>query len=125
MDHFKEGTRQGIRFNTSKGMLSIEQLWSLNITDLDHLTVEADANYKESGKKSFIVKSSAKDKLAKLKFDILLDILTTKNDERLAALEKASDKEHDSKILRLIQEKEEDELKGKSAAQLRRMLKTS
>lgn len=123
MENYKLASREKLRFQTPKGLLSVEQLWDLSITELDALAVSLDNEYKESGKKSFIVKSSAKDKTAKLKFDIALDILTTKVDEKTAAAEAAADREHNKKIDALIAEKQDESLKGKSIAQLERMRK--
>lgn len=123
MENYKLASREKLRFQTPKGLLSVEQLWDLSITELDALAVSLDNEYKESGKKSFIVKSSAKDKTAKLKFDIVLDVLSTKVDEKTAVAEAAADREHNKKIDALIAEKQDESLKGKSIAQLERMRK--
>jgi hypothetical protein len=36
---YKEAAKQKLRFATNKGNLSVEQLWDLNLTDLDSLAV--------------------------------------------------------------------------------------
>ncbi|HOV34891.1 MAG TPA: hypothetical protein PLS56_02775 [Candidatus Dojkabacteria bacterium] len=123
MDIFKQASKQKVRFQTSKGVLSVEQLWDLGLTDLDNLAVSLEAEHKESGKKSFLHASTAKDKTAKLKFDVVLDILTTKVDEEAAAKQAREDKEHNKKILELINEKKDESLKGKSVKQLEAMLR--
>lgn len=123
MENYKLASREKLRFQTPKGLLSVEQLWDLSLSDLDALAVALESEHKESGKKSFLVKSSAKDKTAKLKFDIVLDVLSTKVDEKNAASEAAEVKEHNKKILTLIAEKQDESLKGKSIAQLEKMLK--
>lgn len=123
MENFKEATRQGLRVQTSKGPLSVEQLWTLSVTDLDALAVSLEAEYKESGKKSFLAVKSVKDKKAKLAFDIVLDILNTKVEEAEVAKQAKEDKEHNQKIIALIAEKQDESLKGKSIKQLEAMLK--
>lgn len=123
MENFKEASRQQLRFQTSKGLLSTEQLWSLSVPDLDNLAVALETEYNESGKKSFLVKRSTKDKLAKLRFDIVLDVLNTLVDENQKAKEATEIKEHNKKILSLIAEKNDESLKGKSVKQLEAMLK--
>lgn len=120
---YKEAIRQKLRFTTSKGLLSTEQLRDLSLTDLDNLAVSLEKDYEESGKKSFLVKKSAKDKTAKLKLDIVIDILTTKVEEQEAAKNARAIKENNEKILSLIAEKEEDSLKSKSIEDLKRLLK--
>lgn len=120
---YKQATREGVRFHTTKGMLSVEQLWSLSTSELNDLAVSLDAQYNESGKKSFLTTRSVKDKSVKLKFDIAYDILTTKLEEAAEASSAREVKEHNQKILALIAEKQEDELKGKSVKDLEKMLK--
>lgn len=123
MSNFKEASRVGLRFQTNKGLLTTEQLWSLNVTELDELAVALEVQAKESGKKSFIIKKTEKDKTAKLRFDIVLEILEDRVDERDASLKAKEDKAHNEKILALISEKQDDDLKGKSVAELKKMLK--
>jgi len=123
MENFKLASQQKLRFQTNRGLLSTEQLWDLSLEDLDVLAVSLEAQHKESGKKSFIVKTSAKDKTAKLRFDLVLDVLNTKIAENEAAAEARDIKEHNKKIITLIAEKEDESLKGKSIKQLEAMLK--
>lgn len=123
MDIFKLASQKKLRFNTSKGSLSTEQLWDLSIAELDALAVSLQEEYETSGKKSFIVKRSVKDRDKKLQFDIALEILTTKSADAEAAAEALENKQFDQKILQLIAEKQDENLKGKSVAELKRMLK--
>lgn len=123
MENFKLASQQKLRFQTNKGLLSTEQLWDLPVDDLDALAVSLEAEHKQSGKKSFLVKTSVKDKTAKLRFDVVLDVLNTKVDEMQAASEAREIKEHNKKIITLIAEKQDESLKGKSIKQLEAMLK--
>lgn len=123
MDIYKEAAQQGLRVQTKKGVLSTEQLFGLSIDDLNETAVQLDEEYTKSGKKSFIVAKSVKDKSIKLKFDIVYDVLQTKLAEAEVAREKKEVKEHNAKILELINDKEKDELKAKSSKQLKAMLK--
>jgi len=123
MDNFKLASQQKLRFQTSKGLLSTEQLWDLSLNDLDTLAVLLEEESTKAGRKSFLVRSSAKDKTAKLKFDIVIDILSTKVEDANAASEAQEIKEHNKKIINLISEKKEETLKGKSIAELEAMLR--
>lgn len=123
MDNFKLASQQQLRVQTTKGSLSVEQLWGLSIPELDELAVSLEIAHSQSAKKSFIVKSSPKDKTAKLRFDIVLDILNTKADEAAAAAEAVEIKAHNNRILELIANKQDDTLKGKSVKQLEAMLR--
>jgi hypothetical protein len=123
MENYKEASKQKLRFNTTKGLLTTEQLWDLSLEDLDALAVSLESEHKESGKKSFLTKSTAKDKTAKLRFDIVLDVLNAKVDEEQALAEAFEIKEHNKKIISLIADKKDDELKGKSVKELEKMLR--
>lgn len=123
MDNFKLASQQKLRFQTNRGSLSTEQLWDLSLEDLDTLAVALEVQHKESGKKSFLVKKSEKDKIAKLRFDVALDVLTTKVEEAQALAEAQEIKKHNEKIITLISEKQDESLKGKSIRELEKMLK--
>ena len=120
---YKEASRVGLRVLSSRGALTVEQLWTLPLNELDALAVSLQEEYKESGKKSFLAKKSVKDKEAKLKFDVVLDILTTKAEEAEVAKNAASVKAHNEAILARISKKEESKLDGLSVEELTALLK--
>ena len=122
MENYKLATKQRLRF-TFKGQLTTEQLWDLSLEDLDALAVSLQAELDESSKKTFLKKTSSKDKTAKLKFDVVLDVLDTKAEEAQLATEAAENKKHNEKILALIAEKQDDSLKGKTVEELEALLK--
>lgn len=123
MENFKQASKQKLRFQTTKGSLSTEQLWDLNLTDLDGLAVSLQESYESSKGKSFLTKKTKKDATIKLQFDIVLDILQTKVEEQEILTQAAEDKAHNAKIIQLISEKKDEELKGKSVKELEKMLK--
>lgn len=77
---YKEGLRLKVRFQTTKGPLSIEQLMDLDKTDLNAVVVSLEEQYEQSKGKSYLRVKTRKDKTLKLMFDIALDILNTKLD---------------------------------------------
>jgi hypothetical protein len=123
MENYKLASRVKLRVSTPKGMLTVEQLWDLSLPDLDNLAVELEDQYKNSGRKSFLIKKSAKDQTLKLKFDIVEDILTTKLNEATEAAGALDVKKHNQVILALIEAKKSEELLNKPVAELEKMLK--
>ena len=123
MSNFKEAVKSKLRIPTIVGLLSVEQLWDLPLAQLDKIAVELEQQYKESGKKSFLVSKSKKDKDIKLAFDIVLEILEDKVEERDLALKASTIKEHNQKILGKIQEAKDRELDGLSPEELEKLLK--
>lgn len=123
MENFKIATQQKLRFATVKGQLTTEQLWDLTLEQLDELAVQLQKEYEGSKGKSFLVKRTSKDKTAKLRFDIVLDILQTKVEELNGEKQAAEDRRHNEKIESLIAMKQDEELAGKTVAELKKMLK--
>lgn len=122
MSDFKQASRLKLRFATERGPLAAEQLWDLPLTVLDRLAVSLEKEYKESGKKSFLVAKSKKDKELKLRFDIVIDILTTKVEENKIASTAADKKAYNQKILAKIAEAKDKELDDKTPEELEAML---
>lgn len=120
---YKLASKLRLRFNSQRGPLSAEQLWNLSAPELDAMAVALEAEYKASGKKSFLTKKSKKDKEIKLKFDIVLDVLNTKLEESDQLADAREVRAHNAKIDALIVDKQDEELKGKSIADLERMRK--
>jgi hypothetical protein len=120
---YKEASKQKLRIATDRGSLSVEQLWDLKATELDGIAVSLDAQYKTSKGKSFIVKKTIKDKIIKLKFDVVLDILTTKLEENETLLNAKGVREHNEKIMTIIAKKQDESLEGLSIKDLEKQLK--
>lgn len=126
MSTFKEASKLKLRFSTSKGSLSVEQLWDLTQTEL----ATCIKNVKKSLKKgdteddlSFLDSTTTVDTTEQLRFDILKDVYLSKKSESEALRNAKEIKEHNQKIMELISEKQEGELKGKSIDELKALLK--
>ena len=122
---YKEASKLSLRFTTPKGVLSVEQLWSLNQTDLSNTikAVKKVLKTTDDDELSFLENTKVVDKENQLRFDILKDIYLTKKAEAEAIKNAADIKEHNQKILTLIAQKQDEELGGKSIDELRSMLK--
>ena len=120
---YKKASRLKLRFETKKGILNVEQLWTLSLSDLDELAVSLEEELNKSKTKSFLECRSNEDKIISLKFDIVFDILTTKLEEQESNKKELETKEHNEKIMRLISKKQEDELQNKSIDDLVKLLK--
>lgn len=97
MNIYKEATKKHIRFNVGRlTNLTVEDVWNLPLTgnggtNLGALAIALNDQLKDDAPKSFVgdtrVSATAKD--AQLKFDIVLDIIKTKQDEIKQATEAA------------------------------------
>lgn len=122
MDIYKASIKNKVRYNSSKGLITTEQLWDLNLTDLDDLAVTLSSEYEDSDKKTFIKKKNTKNELVKLKLDVVVDVIDTKMAEAEDAKQTVEKKANNEKIMALIKEKEEDSLKDLSVDELKDLL---
>lgn len=122
---FKQASKLKLRFQTNRGVLSVEQLWDLTQTDLAN-AIKAVKKVLKSGdddELSFLESTKVVDVENQLRFDILKDVYLTKKKEAEESRDAAANKAHNQKILALIAEKQEEGLKGKSIEELEALLK--
>lgn len=119
---FKQASKMKLRFATSKGNLSVEDLWDLSLPVLDKLAVSYDEELAKSPRKSFISNDSPKNDELELKFNIVKDIITDKLKEKVdrdQAKQKAAEK---AKLLDLLDKKQSEKLENLSEEELRQRL---
>ena len=126
---FESATRLKVRFETIKGMITVEDLWDIPLTSrttgfsLDDIAKNLNKQVKESAEESFVVKKSTKNETLELKFEIIKYIIKKRLEEREAVnneLAKATQKE---KLLQLLSEKKDENLKNKSVEEIEQMIK--
>jgi len=122
---YKQASKTKLRFQTNRGVLSIEQLWDISQSDLANAikAVKKVLKTNDDDELSFLNSTLVVDVENQLRFDILKDVYLTKKSEAEARSKAAEDKAHDQKILTLIAEKQEEGLKGKSIEELEALLK--
>lgn len=119
---YKQASKMKLRFATSKGNLSVEDLWDLSLPVLDKLAVSYDEELAKSPRKSFISNDSPKNDELELKFNIVKDIITDKLKEKADrdhAKQKAAEK---AKLLDLLDKKQSEKLENLSEEELRQRL---
>lgn len=131
MEIYKKASKKKLRFNTNRGVLTVEHLWDLPKEEIRELVIKArEAAKKSSGEVndtelSFLdapVKTKATDD--DLRFEILKDIYLTKKSAEEKAQKRAEAKENNKKILDLIARKQDEALEKKSITQLEKMLES-
>lgn len=127
---FEKASRLKLRFETAKGLLSVEDLWDLPLTsttskvNLDELarglhhkvTTQTDISFVTPTAKSA---AAEKDQLA---LDLLKHIISVRLAENEAAAKARANAEQKKKILEILDEKDTESLKGKSTDELRAMV---
>lgn len=131
MEIFKKASKKKLRFNTSRGILSVEQLWDLSKEEIRQLVIKAREDAKKSSGEvndselSFLdAPAKAKATDDELRFEILKDIYLTKKAAEEKAQKRAEAKENNKKILELIARKQDEALEKKSIKDLEKMLES-
>lgn len=125
---FKEASRLKLRFDSSKGQLSIEDLWDLPLVssagkvNLDDIARDLHSKLNNDNDVSFVIKEKKSDVIIQLKFDIVKHIIEVRLVEDAARTLARNNSEKKQYILRLIADKQDEELKGKSLDDLKAMM---
>lgn len=123
-DLFMLATKNKYRFNTTKGVISVEDLWDLSLEDLDELYKNMRRTQEYESGESLLNTNTLTKKQRELNNSIEIiklivsDKLVTK--ERMQkAIEK---KAQNQRILEIMADKQDAELKEKSLEELQAML---
>ncbi len=119
---FEEAIINKYRYDSAKGKLTTEDLPDLPLTSLDDIAIKLDDEL-ENHTKSFITKVSKKDSLIKKKLDIVKYFIKLKLKEQEEAEKAAQLAEERQRIMEIIDEKRDDDLRSKSMTELKKLLK--
>ena len=122
---FKQASKMKLRFATSKGNLSVEDLWDLSLPVLDKLAVSYDEELAKSPRKSFITNDTPSNTELELKFNIVKEIITDKLKEkadRETAKNKAAEK---ARLTELLAKKQSEKLESLPEDEIKRRLPNS
>lgn len=125
MEQFVTASRMKVRFETAKGLLSVEDLWDLPLdrgrVNLDDIAIALSRELKGDSE-SFVNKSKTVNDELKVKFDVVVHIIEV----RLKELEEAKVArlrvEKKRQILEIIARKESKDLEEKSLDDLKGLL---
>ena len=125
MENYKKATRVGLRFNTNKGLLTTEQLWSLSIADLSSAIKEVKKKLvkNDDDELSFLEDvSNNQDTTEQLRFDILKDVYLTRKEELDNIKMEQTKRLNNQKILEIIADKKERNLRELDVDELEKLL---
>lgn len=119
---FEKASRMKLRYQTNRGVISVEDLWDLSLESLDTIAISLNKKLKESQTESFI-KTKTKDTTElELKFNIVKHIIDVKLSEAEARKSAAEKRAKKQKLMDLIAKKQDAELEGKSVDELMKEL---
>lgn len=124
---FIKASRQKVRFSTTKGELTVEDLWDLPLTsntnkvNLDDIARGLFRQLKNDDGVSFVEKAQKSDETIQLKFDIVKYIIDVRLAENEASRVQKDNKDKKQTLLAIIAQKETESLMGASLDDLRKM----
>lgn len=119
---FEKASRMKLRYQTNRGVISVEDLWDLSLESLNAIAISLNKKLKESQTESFI-KTKTKDTTElELKFNIVKHIIDVELSEAEARKNAAEKRAKKQKLMGLIAKKQDAELEGKSVDELMKEL---
>lgn len=122
MNIFEQGTKRHLRFPTTLGVLTIEDLWELPLLGgklcLDDIAINLDTLVTHDRTKSFVTENKAADPDITLSFEIVKRVIEIKKAASDKARKARETRETKQKIMAIIATKQDEELASKSIEEL-------
>lgn len=118
---FIVATRQKFRF-PFKGVATVEDLWDLNVRDLDTIFKTLNSQKKQAQEDSLLAVKSKEDSVLEAKIEIVKYIVATKLEDAERIRIQAEKNVQKNLIAGILAEKQNEELRGKSVVELQAML---
>ena len=118
---FEVAARNKMRF-AFKGLISVEDLWDLDVKSLDSIFQSLNSQLKQVKEESLLDAKTKQDKELEMKIDIIKHIFQVKTDEQNVRLLAKEKREQKQKIMGILATKQDQTLQNKSEEELQKML---
>lgn len=118
---FEYATRNKVRF-PFKGLISVEDLWDLSLTNLDSIYKALNKQVKQSEEESLLNTKTTVDKELDVQIAIVKHIVAVKLTEQEAREKASAKKAQKQKIMAIIASKQDEALQNSSVEDLQKML---
>ena len=118
---FEIAVRNKFRF-PFKGAISVEDLWDLSVQQLDGIFKTLNSQEKKAQEESLLETRTPEDEVLKIKIEIIRHIVAVKLDEANQAERAKETRDQKQKILGILAEKQDENLRNKTPEELRAML---
>ena len=118
---FEYAVRNKVRF-PFKGMISVEDLWDLTLTNLDSIYKTLNKQVKQSEEESLLNTKTTVDKEIDVQIAIVKHIVAVKLSEQEAREKASAKKAQKQKIMAIIASKQDEALQNSSVEDLQKML---
>ena len=118
---FEVAVRNKFRF-PFKGVISVEDLWDLSVQQLDGIFKTLKSQEQKAQEESLLDTRTPEDEALKTKIDIIRYIVNVKLDEAKQAEHAKENRDQKQKILGILAEKQDADLRSKTPEELQAML---
>lgn len=118
---FEFAVRNKYRF-PFRGQVSVEDLWDLSVQNLDSVFKTLNSQVKQAKEESLLDTKTKEDEVLDTQIEIVKYIVKVKQDEDNVRLQAKAKREQKQKLMSILSEKQESELRGKSADEIQKML---
>lgn len=118
---FEFASRNKVRF-PFKGMISVDDLWDLSLTNLDSIYKTLNKQVKQSEEESLLSTKASVDTELEVQIAIVKHIVSVKLAEKEAAEKASVKKAQKQKIMSIIATKQDEALQNSSIDDLKKML---
>ena len=118
---FEYATRNKVRF-PFKGMISVEDLWDLSLTNLDSIHKVLNKQVKQADEESLLNVKTQSDELLEVQIAIVKHIVSVKLAEQEAREKASAKKAQKQKIMAIMARKQDEALENSSMEDLQKML---
>lgn len=122
MNIFERASRAKLRFSTSAGVLSIDDLWDMTLPGLNIVAKAVNASLKADQEEDFISDAAPEDTMSMLRMDLLKHVISEKKTQEGRTIAAADTRKRKAVLLELIAEKDNESDKKLSKTQLLKMV---
>ena len=119
MNPFLLATKKQLRFNTTRGQLSVEDLWVIPLEALDSLAVSLDEAVAKASRKSFISTAKKRGNDDTLRFEVVKAVIDARLEDAEKAKARASRSAEAAFLKKAMQEKATNAILGLSADEMK------
>jgi len=125
---FEKAAKLKLRFDTTSGPLSVEDIWDLPLTstkgkaNLDDIARGLHKQLKSGDDVSFVVPTRKSDETIQLKFDLVKHVIDARLAENQAALLEKERADKKQRIMGIIAAKQDETLQGMSLDDLKKLM---
>jgi len=120
MNIFERAIRKKLRFNATRGLLTSEDLFDLDLKSLDSLAKSVNRAVKANEEESFIEEKTAQASDDELRLEILKHVISAKLAAKDAASKRAANQARVARLKEKLADKEDEALDAKSADEIKK-----